>query len=79
MYEVLNQLQLTHGKLQHQGGTLKVLKEELSDTKKSAGEAMQQIEEFAQYIRRDYLEITDINATATLSSDAIVTFCRESN
>ena len=57
--------------LQHQGGTLKVLKEELSDTKKSAGEAMQQTEELAQYIRRACLEITGIKATATFSSDAI--------
>ena len=47
MHEELNQLQSTRDKLQHQGGTLKVLKEELSDTKKSAEEAMQQIEELA--------------------------------
>ena len=71
--EVLNQLQSTHLKLQHQGGTLKFLKEELSDTKKSAGEAMQQIEELAQYIRRDCLELemTGTKTTAILSSDAI--------
>lgn len=36
------------------------------------GSNAEQIEELAQYIRRDCLEITGIKATATLSSDAIV-------
>ena len=63
----------TNEKLHQHTLSINATKEELGKVKKCAADAMSQIEELAQYVRMDCLEISGIQPTAACTCEDIVT------
>ena len=62
--ELLPQVQKANVKLNQQAKSIDAVKVELDKVKKCATDAMSQIEEIAQFVRRDCLEISGIKPSA---------------
>ena len=71
--ELLPQVQQTNGKLNQQAKSIDAVKVELDKVKKCATDAMSQIEEIAQYVCRDCLEISGMKPSAECTCEKIVT------
>lgn len=70
--DLLDQIKSTNEKIHHQAITINNIKEDTNVAKKSAVEAKYQVEELAQYIRRDCLEISGIQPTNECTCETIV-------
>ncbi|XP_020909671.1 uncharacterized protein LOC110247530 [Exaiptasia diaphana] len=68
----MNEIKSTNTKIQAHNRDLTTIKQDLKIIDKRAIESLDQVEELAQYIRRDCLEISGIKATDEPSSEAIV-------
>ena len=71
--ELLPQVQQTNGKLNQQAKSIDAVKVELDKVKKCATDAMSQIEEIAQYVCGDCMEISGIKPSAECTCEKIVT------
>ena len=71
--QLLPQVKQTNEKLHQHTLSINATKEELGKVKKCAADAMSQIEELTQYVRRDCLEILGIEPTAAYMCEDIVT------
>ena len=70
--EVISQLQVANSRIFQQSTTIKNVQEEFTNVKKQANDATYQVEELAQYIRRDCLEISGVPPSENYSSNDIV-------
>ena len=70
--EVISQLQVANNRIFQQSTTIKNVQEEFTNVKKQANDATYQVEELAQYIRRDCLEISGVPPSENYSSNDIV-------
>ena len=71
--KLLLQVQQVNEKLQQHTQSINAAKDELGKVKKSAADAMSQIEELSQYVRRDCLEISGIKPGGECTCENIVT------
>ena len=71
--KLLPQVQQINEKLHQHTQSIHAAKDELGKVKKSATDAMSQIEELSQYVRRDCLEISGIKPTGECTCENIVT------
>ena len=71
--DLLGQYKVVTEKLSHQSIIIEGLRKDLDESRKTALETAKQIEELAQYIRRDCLEISGIAPNEELSCESIVT------
>ena len=70
--KLLPQVKQTNEKLQQQAQSISVVKEDLAKVRKFAAETAIQIEEIAQYVRRDCLEISGIKPSAECTCEDFV-------
>jgi len=69
---LLNDIKTTNSNFQQQARDIKLIKQDLSIIDKRAVEALDEVEELGQYIRRDCLEISGIQADHNNSAEEIV-------
>lgn len=70
--DLLSQVRSVNEKTVHYNANITNMKKDLGEVNKCAVEANIQAEELAQYLRRDCLEISGVQATTTCSPEAIV-------
>ena len=70
--DLLTQIQTSNGAVKRHAADLSGIKQDLKIIDKRAVEALDEVDELAQYVRRDCLEISGVKATDESTSESVV-------